>query len=64
MRGLFLALKGRRIFRGLTEEEFAAYDVVFIGYPIWWYDAPMIIYSFLEAHDFSGKTLVPFATSG
>ena len=48
----------------LTAEEFAAYDVVFIGYPIWWYDAPMIIYSFLEAHDFSGKTLVPFATSG
>lgn len=48
----------------LTAEEIAGYDVIFVGYPIWWHDAPMIIYSFLEAHDFSGKTLVPFATSG
>ena len=48
----------------LSTEQFANYDVIFIGYPIWWYDAPMIIYSFLEAHNFSGKTLVPFATSG
>ena len=48
----------------LSAEQFANYDVIFIGYPIWWYDAPMIIYSFLEAHDFSGKTIIPFATSG
>ena len=48
----------------LTAEQFAQYDVIFAGYPIWYYDAPMIIYSFLEAHDFTGKTLVPFATSG
>lgn len=48
----------------LSAEQWASYDVIFIGYPIWWYDAPMIIYSFLEAHDFSGKTIVPFATSG
>ena len=48
----------------LSAEELASYDVIFIGYPIWWYDAPMIIYSFLESHDFSGKTIVPFATSG
>ena len=48
----------------LDAEQWANYDVIFIGYPIWWYDAPMIIYSFLEAHNFSGKTLVPFATSG
>ena len=48
----------------LTAEQFAQYDVIFAGYPIWYYDAPMIIYSFLEAHDFTGKMLVPFATSG
>ena len=37
---------------------------VFVGFPIWWYVAPTIINSFLEAHDFSGKTVVLFATSG
>lgn len=41
-----------------------SYDVVFVGYPDWWGDAPMIIYSFLESYDWSGKTLVPFCTSG
>ena len=40
------------------------YDLVFIGFPIWWYVAPTIINSFLEAYDFSGKTIVLFATSG
>ena len=40
------------------------YDTVFIGFPIWWYVAPHIIHTFLESCDFSGKTLVPFATSG
>jgi putative NADPH-quinone reductase len=40
------------------------YDVVFVGYPIWWYIAPTIINTFLESYDFSGKTIVPFATSG
>ena len=40
------------------------YDVVFIGYPIWWEASPNIIYTFLESWDFSGKTLVPFSTSG
>ena len=39
------------------------YDVVFIGYPIWWGQAPKIIYTFLESYDFSGKTIVPFCTS-
>lgn len=48
----------------ITAEQLAGYDVIFVGYPIWWYDAPMIIYTFLESHDFSGKTIVPFATSG
>lgn len=40
------------------------YDVVFLGYPIWWYKAPSIISTFLESYDFSGKTIIPFATSG
>lgn len=40
------------------------YDVVFVGFPIWWYVAPTIIHTFLESYDFSGKTIVPFATSG
>lgn len=48
----------------LTSEQFESYDIIFIGYPIWWYDAPMIIYSFVESHDFTGKTIIPFATSG
>jgi flavodoxin len=42
----------------------ASYDVVFVGFPIWWYVAPTIINTFLESYDFSGKTIVPFATSG
>lgn len=40
------------------------YDTVFIAFPIWWYVAPHIIHTFVESYDFSGKTLVPFATSG
>ena len=40
------------------------YDTVFVGFPIWWYEAPRIIHTFLESYDFSGKTVVPFATSG
>ncbi len=42
----------------------AEYDTVFVGFPIWWYVAPTIINSFLEAYDFSGKKIVLFATSG
>lgn len=41
-----------------------AYDVVFVGFPIWWYREPSIIDTFIEAYDFTGKTVVPFATSG
>jgi flavodoxin len=41
----------------------ASYDVIFIGYPIWWHTAPMPIYTFLEAYDLSGKTVIPFCTS-
>lgn len=40
------------------------YDVVFLGFPIWWYVAPTIINTFLEQYDFSGKTIILFATSG
>ena len=40
------------------------YETVFIGYPIWWYVAPRIISTFVESYDFTGKTMVPFATSG
>lgn len=42
----------------------ADYDVIYVGFPIWWYTTPTIIYTFLEAYDFKGKTIIPFATSG
>ena len=42
----------------------APYDTVFVGFPVWWYVEPRIIDTFLESADFSGKTIVPFATSG
>ena len=44
--------------------DMARYDVVFVGFPVWWYREPSIIDTFMEAYDFSGKTVVPFATSG
>lgn len=40
------------------------YDVIFIGYPIWWGDTPRIIQTFMESHELSGKTMIPFCTSG
>lgn len=40
------------------------YDTVFVGFPIWWYVAPRIIAAFVESYDFTGKTMIPFATSG
>ena len=42
----------------------AGYDVIFLGFPVWWYVAPTIVNTFLEAYDFTGKTIVLFATSG
>ena len=42
----------------------SAYDVIFVGFPIWWYREPSIIDSFMERADFTGKTVVPFCTSG
>ena len=47
-----------------TNANIAAYDTIFIGFPIWWYIAPTIINTYLEAYDFSGKKIVLFATSG
>lgn len=44
-------------------ENLSDYDVVFLGYPIWWGKAPKIIFTFLESYDFAGKTIVPFCTS-
>lgn len=46
------------------KENITDYDVVFIGYPIWWDLAPRIINTFIESHDLQGKTVIPFATSG
>ena len=45
-------------------ERIADYDTVFVGFPIWWYVAPTIVNTFLESCDLTGKTVVPFATSG
>ena len=45
-------------------DDMGQYDVVFVGYPIWWYREPTIIDTFVELYDLSGKTIVPFATSG
>ena len=47
-----------------TDAPIAGYDVIFLGFPIWWYTAPTIINTFLERYDFTGKTIVLFATSG
>jgi len=40
------------------------YDVIYVGFPIWWYTCPTIINTFMESYDFKGKTVIPFATSG
>lgn len=45
-------------------KNFADYDVVFVGYPIWWYQMPMPMYSFFDKYDFKGKTLIPFSSHG
>ena len=47
-----------------TSANIAEYDTIFVGFPIWWYREPSIIDTFLEAYDFTGKTVVPFCTSG
>lgn len=45
-------------------ENIEQYDIIYIGFPIWWYVAPTIINTFLESYDLSGKIIIPFATSG
>ena len=47
-----------------TVDNMADYDTIFIGYPNWWGDMPMIVYNFLESYELSGKTIVPFCTHG
>ena len=47
-----------------TVANMAGYDVIFLGYPIWWGQAPKIMYTFVESYDLTGKTIVPFCTSG
>ena len=51
---------------GIAEpvQDMEQYDTVFVGFPIWWYVEPRIVDTFLESYDFSGKTMIPFATSG
>lgn len=56
------ATKARPPFVGSVD--ISGYDIIFIGYPIWYGDAPQIVYTFLEGSDFSGKKIVPFCTHG
>ncbi len=46
----------------LEDKDISEYDVIFLGYPVWWGDIPMCYYTFIEGHDWSGKTVIPFAT--
>ena len=55
--------KARPALKGAVKD-LDGYDVVFIGYPIWWDAAPRVINTFIESHDLKGKRLIPFATSG
>ena len=45
-------------------DNLSGYDTVFVGYPNWWGDMPMVMYTFFETHDFAGKTIIPFNTHG
>lgn len=56
------ATKARPPFVGSVD--ISGYDIIFVGYPIWYGDAPQIVYTFLEGSDFSGKKIVPFCTHG
>ena len=46
----------------IEDVDISGYDTVFFGYPIWWGDMPMVVYNFIEKHDWSGKTVIPFNT--
>ena len=56
-------LSSRPAIKGKVENV-EQYDTVYVGFPVWWYTAPTIINTFLEANDFKGKVMIPFATSG
>ena len=56
-------LSSRPAIKGKVES-IEQYDTVFVGFPVWWYTAPTIINTFIEANDFKGKVMIPFATSG
>ena len=56
--------KGSRPALKDTGAPVAGHDVIFLGFPVWWYVAPTLLNTFLEAYDFTGKTIVLFATSG
>ena len=60
--GALLKVDGKRRYTFVAASGFP--NVVFIGFPIWWYVAPTIINTFLESYDLTGKTIIPFATSG
>lgn len=55
--------KGRPELKGKVAN-MQQYDVIFLGFPVWWYTLPMPVYTFLESYDFAGKTIVPFMTHG
>lgn len=59
-----MADKSSRPAIAYQRDNMADYDTIFVGFPIWWYVAPTIINTFLESYDLSGKTIIPFATSG
>lgn len=56
--------KGSRPTINAQIADFDSYDTVFVGYPIWWYKMPMVMYSFFEKYDFSGKKIIPFTVHG
>ena len=56
--------KSRRPEIAGTVGDMDRYDTVFVGFPVWWYVEPRIVDTFLESYDFTGKTMIPFATSG
>lgn len=48
----------------MTRDNMECYDTIYVGFPVWWYVAPTIVNTFLEGYDLTGKTIIPFATSG
>ena len=61
---LEMADKDSRPAIGRMRDNMEDYDTIYVGFPIWWYIAPTIINTFLESYDLTGKTIIPFATSG